>query len=621
MKYRQVVKKLLTSGAALTLSISMLTVTGTPALVYAESQSTQTYVPAEVIGAEITEDTESAVVTSAESEEELAKMDAVYDKEEVVYGTLDYDGSLNELYVVNQFDVSSAGNIIDHGNYDSVQNLTNNNEIIEADGTYEMVSEIGNFYYQGNMSNGDLPWDIKIEYLLDGKEIDAAELAGKSGKLDIHVTTTQNDNVDPVFYENYLLQITFTLDNDKYSNLSAEDAAVAAAGESKQINYTIMPDKDADITISADITDFEMDGISIAAVPFSMAVDLPDTKEMTDGLTELSDGIAELNDGTHKLADGADELESGMVTLRDGISVFDTGVLSFSQGVLGINSGIQKVDDSMEELNDGAKSLASGSQTFSDGLSQAAGGGSALVQGSQSIAAGLSSANAALTASGINTLNVAADPYIQSLYQAVMAGFITDAQYQAIVAAVGTVGGLNAGYPEFEAGLEQYTGGVSQLAGGYLELNSGIAVYAQGMDQFKNGFTDLANGSAELAGGTSAFIAGSNQLAAGAGEFTNGLSTFTDGVSELSEGTQELADETSDLPQQMQDEIDKMIDQYEFNFEPVSYISEENKDTSAVQFVITTQAIEIPEAEEETVEEPEETFWDRIMNLFKGTTN
>ena len=60
-----------------------------------------------------------------------------------------------------------------------------------------------------------------------------------------------------------------------------------------------------------------------------------------------------------------------------------------------------------------------------------------------------------------------------------------------------------------------------------------------------------------------------------------------------------------------------MMADYDFpEFKPVSFVDKRNKNVTAVQFVMLTDAIEIPEPEPvEPEPEPEPTIWDRFLNL------
>src|SRR5690625_3936089 len=148
--------------------------------------------------------------------------DASYSsKDEVIYGKLHPNGHMNELYVVNSFYDTAEGKITDYGSYEAIRNLTdlsniehNNNQIV-----FQTTGE--DFYYQGELDKQPLPWEIDIAYFLDGVEMDADELAGQSGQLDIHIEIKENQAVDPIFFDYYLLQISLTFDPLHFQDIEA----------------------------------------------------------------------------------------------------------------------------------------------------------------------------------------------------------------------------------------------------------------------------------------------------------------------------------------------------------------------------------------------------------------
>lgn len=104
------------------------------------------------------------------------------EKEENVYGTLENDGSVSGIYVVNSYSLDSDEEITDYGDYSSVKNLSSDEDISVNGDEVTVDASKGKFYYQGNLSSKDLPWNIELHYYLDGKEVDASELGGASGE-------------------------------------------------------------------------------------------------------------------------------------------------------------------------------------------------------------------------------------------------------------------------------------------------------------------------------------------------------------------------------------------------------------------------------------------------------
>ena len=70
----------------------------------------------------------------------------------------------------------------------------------------------------------------------------------------------------------------------------------------------------------------------------------------------------------------------------------------------------------------------------------------------------------------------------------------------------------------------------------------------------------------------------------------------------------------------MRERMDDLMADYEFpEFDTVSFVSPSgNEQVTAVQFVMTTPAIEAPEPEPQPEEEAAEpTVWDRFLDLFR----
>ena len=76
-----------------------------------------------------------------------------------------------------------------------------------------------------------------------------------------------------------------------------------------------------------------------------------------------------------------------------------------------------------------------------------------------------------------------------------------------------------------------------------------------------------------------------------------------------------LDGETADIP----DEMETITGALTSDFEPASFLSAQNDDTASVQFVIKTDAIEIPEPADAGGEtDAPVTLWDRIKALFSA---
>lgn len=97
---------------------------------------------------------------------------------------------------------------------------------------------------------------------------------------------------------------------------------MANVGSDKQLSYTVLPGRGLDAYIRADVSNFEMDAVTINGVQLNLDVDIDDA-ELMDQVTQITDAARDLNDGAGKLSDGTDELlDDGTKELNDGTREF-----------------------------------------------------------------------------------------------------------------------------------------------------------------------------------------------------------------------------------------------------------------------------------------------------------
>jgi putative membrane protein len=568
----------------------------------------------------------------------------IKNKNEIVYATLSPTGSVEGVYTVNEFELSQTGSVTDYGAYTSAVNLTDTQRLSSANGSVSFESDAGGFYYQGNMGAVDLPWTISTSYSLDSAAIRPEELAGKSGLLEIKLTTARNQAINPVFYEHYVLQITITLDTKTCEDIDAPGATIASAGANTVAVFSILPKKDADIRLTANVKDFEMEGITLSALPFSMDMDLPDTDEMVDDFRSLADAISDLNDGVRKLNNGTSDLYDGALALSDGSAE--------------IRDGLGELDDHSGDLADGSAQIRGALREIASGLNSSSGdmdlsslaelpaGLSQLAQGLDGVAGGMAELHANFTTAYAALDNAMGDipnasisqEQLQALYgqtdpsQYGLLDQLT-AYYSAALTAKGTYDHVKAAFDAVGTTLDTLKASVTTISGTLTSMSAQIGSALSGSDmmaqleKLKSGMSELADSYSEFHHGLLAYLDGVSELASGYEEFDTGIMDFSegvgdlkDGVGDLYDGTKELNDEVSDMPDTVQTEIDDMLSDYtDTDFTPVSFTSPLNTHTGSVQFVLKCAGIEKPEARqaEEPVEVKPATIWERFLALFQ----
>lgn len=290
-------------------------------------------------------------------------------KEEVIYGMLTGNGSVREAYVVNIFD--EPGVIIDYGDYASVKNMTSNEEV-RLNGNQVVIEHTdGTLYYEGILNNNELPWDISIQYFIDNEAYSAEELAGKSGALEIVLKIAENTKANPFFFENYGVQATVMLDTEKAKDIVAAEATMANVGKNKQLTYTVLPGKGADISIQANVEDFEMEAISINGIHLNLGIDFDiEDADLMDKVEELLSGVEQLDQGTHDLKNGALRLKEGSTELDSGAKKLSDGTIDLDSGADALQNGIKEINQALESLDGQSDALTQSSAGFKVALTE-----------------------------------------------------------------------------------------------------------------------------------------------------------------------------------------------------------------------------------------------------------
>ena len=286
-------------------------------------------------------------------------------KEENVYASLEEDGTVSGVYVVNEYDLEKDTRITDYGDYTEVTNLTTEDKIEETADGYTVEGKKGKFYYQGNLETKELPWKIQISYYLNGEKKNPKELAGESGNLEIRISVKKNEKVKGDYFEDYLLQATVTLDSEKCKNIQAEGATLANVGADKQILYNIMAGQEKEFSITSEVTDFEMEGISFQGVPMSFAID---TDSLAQGAVSLKTGTDGAASGSSSLVRGSQELETGIGAYLNGVSSAASGSKSLIQGADSLKEGVPVLEAGAGQLAEGTRTYTEGTESYIDGV-------------------------------------------------------------------------------------------------------------------------------------------------------------------------------------------------------------------------------------------------------------
>ncbi len=504
------------------------------------------------------------------------------DKEEVIYIMTNANGSVNGVYAVNIF---NSGNVTDYGEYDNVKML-NTSDKISVDGdkiTFSTNSDKA--YMQGNLTDVEIPWVISIKYFLNGVEMTADKIAGKSGDLEIRFSVDKNKNCKTDFFESYALQASFTLDAKLCSDITADNATIANVGSNKQLTYTILPNKGIDTKITAKVKNFEMSAVSINGIKMNLDLDV-DSSEITDKVGDLSDGIDKLDDGAKQVYNGSNELKDGGNTLKNNSTSLNSGAENLDNGVDKLSSGIKTLQSGLDELDSQSENLTSGSaqvknalekiQTSLDSVSADADELKKLTSASGQIKTAVTNIKngasklkdnleyakfkAAMSANGldIDKLSLGNSQAIQSLTGQIsqlkedLKNIQGNEKYkeqakelQAQISQLTDIVTLLTGSNGMISGTEKY---FNSLSGGACELYAGLEQLETNYDEFDKSINALANSLSEmlvniskLSDGIDTLVNQYKTLDGGIKSYTGGVKKIVKGYSKIKGGASELA--------------------------------------------------------------------------------
>ena len=348
------------------------------------------------------------------------------EKTETVYSVLNSDGSISDTIVSSWLhDEDGINNIKETLNLTDVKNIKSNEKPSKDGNTYTWNAKGNDVYYEGTATK-QLPVSVKIRYELDGQEMSAKDMEGKSGHLKLMISFTNNysqvKNINGksiVIHPSYLAGGMLNMSTGKFSNVKCESGKIVNDGTNEMLAFANIPglnetlksaglDKvnnqlgiSDDVTVEADVNDFDLGSIMVGMTnEIDLASELGEigsVSELTDGIDQLIEADDQLIDGSKQLYDGTTQLKeqaapltgssdqvrqlsAGAIQLNDGVKALQTGITQYTAGASAINEGVNQlygipqnvglIQSAVTTSTEEQASLVDGSQAVADGLGQ-----------------------------------------------------------------------------------------------------------------------------------------------------------------------------------------------------------------------------------------------------------
>ena len=251
---------------------------------------------------------------------------------------------------------------------------TNGDEKFSQDGeniTWEAQGK--NIQYRGE-TNKSLPVTCHIKYELDGNEVEAKDIVGKTGKVKITLEYTNNEvhtvkvnGKNVKMYTPFVVVAGTIFDNTENSNIKISSGkviengnktiAIGLAVPGMQESLGISSDKfniPSNIEFEMDAKDFEMNNIVAFATP--KLLETEDLK-MFDELDKIYSQVNTLQSSSRQLVDGANQVKDGAKQLDEGANTLKSGISVAYNGASTIKTAVAKSTNSL--LNDKSDALDS----------------------------------------------------------------------------------------------------------------------------------------------------------------------------------------------------------------------------------------------------------------------
>lgn len=353
------------------------------------------------------------------------------EKTETVYSVLNSDGSISDTIVSSWLhDEDGINNIKETLNLTDVKNIKSNEKPSKNGNTYTWNAKGNDVYYEGTGTK-QLPVSVKLRYELDGQEMSAKDMEGKSGHLKLTISFTNNysevKNINGksiVIHPSYLAGGMLNMSTGNFTNVKCESGKIVNDGTNEMLAFANIPglnetlksaglDKvnnqlgiSDDVTVEADVNNFDLGSIMVGMTnEIDLASELGEigsVSELTDGIDQLIEADDQLIDGSKQLYDGTTQLKEGIAPLSSAYPQIETLTNAFDQlhdGTTTLSTGLNQYTAGVDQLNVVSKQnlykLSMGATTLNTSLNNKESKSqlNQLVQGSQALDAGIQNLN------------------------------------------------------------------------------------------------------------------------------------------------------------------------------------------------------------------------------------
>lgn len=271
------------------------------------------------------------------------------DKSETVYAVLDAEGN-KEKVVVNEWltNKNGAKEISDTSDLKDIKNTSGNQKFTKDGDKVTWKADGSDIHYQGTTGK-QLPVDVAVSYYLNGEQVSAKDIAGKSGDVEIHFDYKVNRSEladGSSVTKPYTMASAVMLDNSHFTNVTVDNGKVVNDGNTSMCIGIAFPGLAGNlglgatgvsipdsVVIKAHTDKFQIDGTYTAAMSGVMSdIDTSATGNVESKVSQLESGLDQLVSASDKLMSGTDQLKAGIDQLNAGAGTLKNGTQELAIG-------------------------------------------------------------------------------------------------------------------------------------------------------------------------------------------------------------------------------------------------------------------------------------------------
>ncbi len=293
-----------------------------------------------------------------------------FTKDETVYSKINSNGenyqTIVSTHLENKEELELLNDISDLLN---IENTNGEEEFTQQGNSFIWKANKKDIYYQGN-SQKKLPIECKVKYEIEGKEVKAEEIIGKTGHIKITIEyINQDEHIVKINGKNEKMYTPFVvvagtiLKNDKNKNIEISSGKIINDGSKSIIMGIALPglkeslDNDSidlkipnNIEITMDTTDFELGNIISFVTPKLLE---ENDLQIFNKIDKLYNQVNALEDASSQIQKGSKELVSGTSQLASGTKELNKGAKEAYNGAKQIKTEVKKAANQLvKDKND-----------------------------------------------------------------------------------------------------------------------------------------------------------------------------------------------------------------------------------------------------------------------------